>query len=128
MVSEGGEDRPHLAITMPKKCRFLGVAKQRKYITGIKCPTVTYGFNSKASITTSSIGDTVSEDNVICYLQRTISANNGLMIESFKEYDYSPYNCFKHAVEYQPGRFRVGHIDKLIPLTYSITAIKQQLH
>jgi UDP-N-acetylmuramate-alanine ligase len=42
---------------------------------------VTYGFNKKASITTSSIGDTVSKEGFICCLQRTIATRNGTVIE-----------------------------------------------
>jgi UDP-N-acetylmuramate-alanine ligase len=48
---------------------------------GLKNYIVTYGFNSKASITTSSIGDIVSKENFMCCLQRTISTKNGVLIE-----------------------------------------------
>lgn len=48
---------------------------------GLKNNTVTYGFNSKASITTSSIGDIVSKENFMCCLQRTISTKSGLLVE-----------------------------------------------
>ena len=51
------------------------------FLQGMKCCTVTYGFNSKASITTSSVGDTISEDNFMCCLQRTISTRNGQLVE-----------------------------------------------
>lgn len=50
-------------------------------LEGLKHHIVTYGFNSKASITTSSVGDTVSEGGLMCCLQRTISAKNGLLVE-----------------------------------------------
>ncbi len=42
---------------------------------------VTYGFNTKASVTTSSIGDALYKDGFICCLQKTISAKNGAVIE-----------------------------------------------
>ncbi len=42
---------------------------------------ITYGFNTKASITTSSIGDTVFKDGFICCLQRSISTRGGKVIE-----------------------------------------------
>ncbi len=42
---------------------------------------ITYGFNTKASITTSSIGDTVFKDGFICCLQRSISTRGGKIIE-----------------------------------------------
>ncbi len=51
------------------------------FLDGVKQHIVTYGFNSKASITTSSVGDTFFEDKFMCSLQKTISAKNGLLIE-----------------------------------------------
>lgn len=47
----------------------------------MKRTIVTYGFNSKANITTSSIGDMFFKDSFICCLQRTIVASNGTIIE-----------------------------------------------
>lgn len=52
-----------------------------RLLQGMKHRFVTYGFNSKASITTSSIGDTVFKDGFICCLQRSISTHNGKVIE-----------------------------------------------
>lgn len=52
-----------------------------QFLQGMKYYTVTYGFNSKASITTSSTGDIVNKDNFMCCLQRSISARNGKIIE-----------------------------------------------
>ena len=50
-------------------------------LEGIKRQVVTYGFNSRASITASSTGDTFSKDSFLCCLQKTISTKNGLLIE-----------------------------------------------
>lgn len=50
-------------------------------LQGMKHSFVTYGFNTKASITTSSIGDTLFKDSFICCLQRSISTRSGKMIE-----------------------------------------------
>ena len=50
-------------------------------LQGMKHRFVTYGFNTKASVTTSSIGDSVFKDGFICCLQRSISARNGKIIE-----------------------------------------------
>ena len=50
-------------------------------LQGMKHRFVTYGFNKKASITTSSIGDTLFKDSFICCLQRSISTRNGKVIE-----------------------------------------------
>lgn len=50
-------------------------------LQGLKQHMVTYGFNTKASVTTSSVGDTMLESSFICCLQRTISTRNGDIIE-----------------------------------------------
>jgi len=60
---------------------------------------VTYGFNSKASITTSSIGDTASEDTFICCLQKTIATQSGSVVEP-QEYriNVEPDEYDRHSV------------------------------
>ena len=50
---------------------------------------------------------------------------NRLEINSMKEYDYSPYNCFNETVEYEPQKFRIKHLDNKIPMLYSIVAKKK---
>ena len=50
-------------------------------LDGIEQHVVTYGFNSKASITTSSIGDSSIDGSFMCCLQRTIPAQNGKLVE-----------------------------------------------
>ncbi|MCX8131112.1 MAG: glutamate ligase [Clostridia bacterium] len=52
-----------------------------RLLQGMKYYVVTYGFNSKASMTTSSVGDILDKDSFMCCLQRTISATNGQTIE-----------------------------------------------
>lgn len=51
------------------------------FLNGIKHYIITYGFNLKASITTSSVGDLVAKNNIMCCLQRTLFARNGSIIE-----------------------------------------------
>lgn len=50
-------------------------------LKGMKLNTITYGFNSKASMTTSSTGDGVLKDSFICCLQRTLTTREGFSIE-----------------------------------------------
>lgn len=72
-------------------------------LQGIKQPVVTYGFNTKASITTSSIGDTVFKDGFICCLQKRISARNGEVIEpqeyklNLESSEFDTYNVLAAA-------------------------------
>ena len=49
---------------------------------------------------------------------------NGLEINSMKEFDYSPYNCFNKTIEFEPQKFRIKHLDNKIPMVYSIVARK----
>lgn len=48
--------------------------------------------------------------------------NNGLVLEQFKEFDYSPYDSFKHTVEIAPKKFRIKHLDNKIPMVYALVA------
>ncbi len=69
----------------------------------IKQYIITYGFNSKANVTTSSIGDTIFKENFMCYLQQTILTKNGKKIEP-QEYlikvdssEFNPYDVMAAA-------------------------------
>ncbi|MDI9320237.1 MAG: class I SAM-dependent methyltransferase [Phycisphaerales bacterium] len=48
----------------------------------------------------------------------------GLTLTQFNEYDYSPYNCFRHTEEFEPGKFRIKHLGNKIPMVYSLIALK----
>jgi ubiquinone/menaquinone biosynthesis C-methylase UbiE len=50
---------------------------------------------------------------------------NGLEICSLNEYDYSPYDCFNKTLEFEPGKYRIGHLENKIPMVYSISAKKK---
>lgn len=50
---------------------------------------------------------------------------NGLEINLFNEYDYSPYNCFQHTIEFEPKKFRIKHLENKIPMVYAIQATKK---
>ncbi|HHB79228.1 MAG TPA: class I SAM-dependent methyltransferase [Saprospiraceae bacterium] len=45
---------------------------------------------------------------------------NGLQIASLKEYDFSPYDSFRHTVEISPKRFRIKHLEDRMPIVYSV--------
>ncbi len=51
--------------------------------------------------------------------------NNGLLIEYFQEYNYSPFNCFNGIEEVEPGKFRFIKFGDKIPMVYSIVATKR---
>lgn len=49
--------------------------------------------------------------------------NNGLAIESFDEFNYSPYDCFSHTVPVPKG-FQIKHMQDKIPMVYALIAKK----
>ena len=51
--------------------------------------------------------------------------NNGLQLSNFQEYDYSPYNCFRHTVKLAERKYRIQHLDDKIPMVYSLVAQKR---
>ena len=55
-------------------------------------------------------------------IQNLIAA--GLRIDAFKEYDYSPYNCFSNMVMVEPGKFQIAGSEGKMPMLYSLVATK----
>ncbi len=55
----------------------------------------------------------------------TSLVNNGLQIDNFHEYDYSPYNCFRNTEEFSPGKFRIKTMENRLPMVYSLRATKK---
>ncbi|MCF3110293.1 class I SAM-dependent methyltransferase [Niabella sp. CC-SYL272] len=49
---------------------------------------------------------------------------HGLKLTSFEEFDYSPYNCFRHAVEVAPKKFCIQHLGNKIPMVFALTAVR----
>ncbi|MBN8701880.1 MAG: methyltransferase domain-containing protein [Bacteroidetes bacterium] len=49
---------------------------------------------------------------------------NGLKIESFEEFDYSPHNCFTNTTEFEPKKYRITHLGNKIPMVFALTATK----
>jgi len=51
---------------------------------------------------------------------------NGLILNSFDEFDYSPYNCFNKTFKVAPNKYRIKHFDNKIPMVYAIVATKKE--
>ncbi len=49
---------------------------------------------------------------------------NKIQIEKFEEYDYSPYNCFRHTEQIETGKFIIKHFGKRIPMVYGLVGRK----
>lgn len=50
--------------------------------------------------------------------------SNQLQIVSMEEFNYSPFDCFRHTIEVSPGKFRINKFDDKIPMVYSLKARK----
>lgn len=93
---------------------------------------VEYSYFNSAAIETfeNSYAETNSEkENFISWnhgLGEVVNSlvKNGLQISALEEYDYSPYNCFNHTEEFEPGKFQIKHLGNKIPMVYSIVAEK----
>ncbi|MCG8474838.1 MAG: class I SAM-dependent methyltransferase [Cytophagales bacterium] len=57
-------------------------------------------------------------------LVRSLTSQD-FLIDHFEEYDYSPYDCFKHTVRSEKG-FQIKGIEGKLPIIYSLTAIKRK--
>ncbi|WP_374459001.1 class I SAM-dependent methyltransferase [Chryseobacterium taeanense] len=51
--------------------------------------------------------------------------NNGIDIHQFKEYDWSPYPCFRHVEEFEKGKWRISKFGNKIPLVFAVEAQKK---
>jgi len=50
--------------------------------------------------------------------------DNGLEIKNFKEYNYSPYDCFAHTEKIADRKYQIKAFGNKMPLCYSIVASK----
>lgn len=57
----------------------------------------------------------------------TALGNQKIGVELFREYDYSPYNCFNGMEAFEPGKFRIRKFGNKIPMVYALVGRKQAL-
>lgn len=50
--------------------------------------------------------------------------NEDLEIKNIREYNYSPYSCFKNMVEIEKGKYQIPQFGAKVPYVYSIVAQK----
>ena len=50
--------------------------------------------------------------------------NQGLIIDSLDEFDYSPYDCFRHTDKIGDRKYRIKHLGNKMPMVYSLKAVK----
>ncbi|MGM1055492.1 MAG: class I SAM-dependent methyltransferase [Bacteroidota bacterium] len=49
---------------------------------------------------------------------------SGLVITDFKEYNYSPYDCFNNTIKTDDGNYKIKGLEDKIPMVYSVKAKK----
>ncbi|MBC8172689.1 MAG: class I SAM-dependent methyltransferase [Chitinophagales bacterium] len=96
---------------------------------------ITYSYFNKKEIIEEEIG-TYTDRNADIKNNKSISWNHsldesissllnaGLQIESFKEYDYSPYNIYTNGVEIDKDKFQIQGLEGKLPLVFSVKAKK----
>lgn len=85
----------------------------------VETETGTYA-DKEANVELKSIGWNHSLGEVIAALMK-----NDLELNSFEEFNYSPYPNFNNSVEFEPGKFRIAHLGDKIPMLYALTASKK---
>lgn len=81
--------------------------------------SATYTDGEKASSTEVSWNHSLS--SVISALLR-----QGLSLEDFEEYDYSPWACFHDLVELAPDQYHFKGLEKKLPLVYTLLMRKKK--
>ena len=51
-------------------------------------------------------------------------ARRGMRIEFLNEYPFSPFDCFSNTVKGEDGNYRIRGLEGIIPMVYSLKAIK----
>lgn len=77
-----------------------------------------YG-DSNAEISSKEYGWNHSFEDIF----KSLLTHN-LQIAEFKEYSYSPYDCFNSTVKGDDGMFRIKGLENKLPMMFSVKAIK----
>jgi len=48
--------------------------------------------------------------------------NHDLRLTTFKEYNYSLYDCFSNTIEFEKGKYQIKGLENKIPMIYSLVA------
>lgn len=96
---------------------------------------IAYDYFDTGEIIESFTGTYADRDSDISYT--TITRNHsmsevvsslvdaGIEICLFKEFDYSPYACFKNTIEFEKNKFRIKHIEHSIPMIFAIEGLQK---
>ncbi len=51
---------------------------------------------------------------------------NNIQIQQFKEFDYSPYDCFNKTTQLEKDRYQIEGLQTKLPMTYAIVGMKNE--
>jgi 2-polyprenyl-3-methyl-5-hydroxy-6-metoxy-1,4-benzoquinol methylase len=97
---------------------------------------LTYPYHNTGAIEAEQAGTYAARDAEVVFkdygwshsLAETVNSliRHGLRIEFLNEYPWSPFNCFNKSVRGQDGNYRIQGLEDIVPLVYSIKAVKGQ--
>jgi SAM-dependent methyltransferase len=93
-----------------------------RYFNGeaiVEKDSTTYG-NPQAEFKSTSVGWNHGMAEIIGSLLK-----QNLHLLHFDEFDYSPYNCFKHMEKIAERKYRIQHFEDKIPMVYALVAQKK---
>ena len=95
---------------------------------------VGYNYFNSGPITDTTAGTYAKKDTSLSFesvtwnhgMGEVVSSllRNDLEINVLNEYDYSPYDCFRHTLKIADRKYRIKHLENKIPMVYSIVATK----
>ncbi|CAG5080011.1 class I SAM-dependent methyltransferase [Parvicella tangerina] len=93
---------------------------------------ISYSYFNREDIITSSIetytdGEVISQPKTVSWnhsLGEVMQAlkSQGLQIEDFNEYDYSPYDCFANTTKISEKKYQIKGMEGKLPMVYSVVA------
>ena len=55
----------------------------------------------------------------------TAFLEEGLVLSEFKEFDYSPFDCFKQSIKIAKDKYRIKHLEQKLPMVYGMVFQKK---
>lgn len=98
--------------------------------------TIAYNYSNTGPIVETYAGTYADESAAL--EQEYVMWNHGLgevlnaliaaqiEIKELKEFDYSPYNCFRHTVTIAPKQYRIPHLADRIPMVFRLLGVKKR--
>ncbi len=95
---------------------------------------VTYPYSSAKAIKESETGtyadfeadmeqEFIMWNHGLSYVMTSL-LTQGLKINAFQEFDYTPYACFQNTYEFEPGKYRLKNFEDKVPYVYALEALK----